>query len=81
MFRIPSDLEMTMTFEEATKVFYGRDLLAELKMMDERWEEHCAAQREDMDANPDYEWYYTWQYEINAYNRIVEDMRPLFAAA
>lgn len=82
MFRIPNfDLMPEMTFDEATNIMrnHGRgDLLEGLQAMDRVWEEHCAAQRVDMDAYPDDEFYSNWCYEVNAYNVVVEKMRPLF---
>lgn len=82
MFRIPAfDLMTEMTFDEATNIMrnHGRgDLLEGLQAMDRVWEEHCAAQRSDMDDNSDEDFFDNWCYEVNAYNVVVENMRPLF---
>jgi hypothetical protein len=74
MFRIPAFCELEMSFEEAknTLTFHG-DLLAGLKHVDEMWERHC----NDVDAS-DSDFYENWIYEVNAYNVVVETMKPLF---
>jgi hypothetical protein len=38
------------------------------------WERHC----NDVDAS-DSDFYENWIYEVNAYNVVVETMKPLFA--
>jgi hypothetical protein len=81
MFRIPNYYEENFDFDFACQIMksHGRgDLLEGLKAMDRRWEEHCAAQRVDLDNNPDEEFYSNYCYEVNAYNVVVEKMRPLF---
>lgn len=81
MFRIPSFYKETFTFEEATDIMtrYGRgDLLEGMMAMDRRWEEHCAAQSADMDNNSDDDFYSNYCYEVNAFNVVFENMKPLF---
>lgn len=77
MFRIP-DFEMMpeMTFDEAVNIMKGRaqgDLLAGLQSMDALWADYIASDDQDDD-----EFYSNWCYEVNAYNVVVENMRPLF---
>jgi hypothetical protein len=77
MFRIPSYNEMELTFDEAVNIMKGRangDLLAGLQSMDDLWENYIASDDQD-----DEEFFDSWQYEVNAYNKVVESMRPLFA--
>lgn len=75
MFRIPSFYEETFTFEEAknTMTAHGRgDLLEGMMAMDRRWEEHCASGEDDD------EFFEHYIYEVNAYNKVFETMKPLF---
>jgi hypothetical protein len=77
MFRIPSYNEMELTFDEAVNIMKGRangDLLAGLQSMDDLWENYIASDDQDDD-----EFFDNWQYEVNAYNKVVESMRPLFS--
>jgi hypothetical protein len=75
MFRIPAFCELEMNFEEAKNTIAIKgDLLAGLKHVDEMWERHC----NDVDAS-DSDFYENWIYEVNAYNVVVETMKPLFA--
>ena len=74
MFRIPAFCELEMNFEEAKNTIAIKgDLLAGLKHVDEMWERHC----NDDDAS-DSDFYENWIYEVNAYNVVVETMKPLF---
>jgi hypothetical protein len=74
MFRIPAFCELEMNFEEAKNTIAIKgDLLAGLKHVDEMWERHC----NDVDAS-DSDFYENWIYEVNAYNVVVETMKPLF---
>ena len=73
-FRIPAFCELEMNFEEAKNTIAIKgDLLAGLKHVDEMWERHC----NDVDAS-DSDFYENWIYEVNAYNVVVETMKPLF---
>ena len=75
MFRIPAFCELEMNFEEAKNTIAIKgDLLAGMKHVDEMWERHC----NDVDAS-DSDFYENWIYEVNAYNVVVETMKPLFA--
>lgn len=78
MFRIP-DFEMMpeMSFDEAVQIMKSRakgDLLEGLQSMDVLWADYIASDDQD-----DAEFYSNWCYEVNAYNVVVENMRPLFA--
>ena len=75
MFRIPSFYVTEPTFQEAktTMTNHGRgDFLEGMYAMDRVWEEHCAS------GNDDDDFYDNWQYEINAYNKVFETMKPHF---
>jgi hypothetical protein len=82
MFRIPHFYQDNdLTFDEAvvTMTSHGRgDLLEGMQAMNRRWEEHCAAQRVDLDNNPDDDFYSNYCYEVNAYNVVFENMSKLF---
>lgn len=77
MFRIPHFHQMNdMSFEEAVNIMKSRargDLLAGLQSMDQLWSDYIASDDQD-----DEEFYDNWCYEVNAYNVVVENMRPLF---
>jgi hypothetical protein len=76
MFRIPAYNEMELTFDEAVKIMKGRangDLLEGLQSMDSLWADYIKS-----DDQNDEEFFDNWQYEVNAYNVVVENMRPLF---
>ena len=74
MFRITAFCELEMNFEEAKNTIAIKgDLLAGMKHVDEMWERHC----NDVDAS-DSDFYENWIYEVNAYNVVVETMKPLF---
>ena len=87
MFRIPSFYEMPeMTFEVAKGVLIGldgkKDLLSAMEAMNARWEEYCKSSFTDTPQyEDDDEFFDTWQYEVNAYNVVFEDMSKLFAPA
>ena len=76
MFRLPEYYEVEMSFDDAVKMMKSRangDLLKGLESMDQLWTDYCASDDQDDD-----EFYETWQYEMSAYNTVVEAMRPLF---
>ena len=77
MFRIPNFyLDEDMNFDEACAIVKGRaggDLLEGLKAIDKIWEDYLEFENDDDDA-----FYANWCYEVNAYNVVVEKMRPLF---
>ena len=76
MFRIPNFYQENFDFDFAVQIMKGRangDLLEGLKSMDRLWEEYIASDDQDDD-----EFYSNWSYEVNAYNTVVEKMRPLF---
>lgn len=78
MFRIPSFYQDTVDFKTAwnTITTFGRgDALEGMQAMDRVWEEHCASGNED-DAFFD-----NYEYEVNAYNVVFENMGKLFAEA
>lgn len=78
MFRIPSFYENAMSFDDGVIAMknHGRgDLLEGLQAMDRVWEEHC-------DGSPrfedDDEFFENYEYEVNAYNVVFENMSKLF---
>lgn len=81
MFRIPNFYQNDVTFAEAFKTItaFGRgDALEGMKAMDRCWEEHC-------DGSPrfedDDEFFENYEYEVNAYNVVFQNMSQLFAPA
>lgn len=82
MFRIPHFYEEDFNFDEAVDVMkrHGRgDLLEGLQAMDRVWEEYLASQgEENARFEEDDDFYEYYSYEVNAYNVVVENMRPLF---
>ena len=78
MFRIPNFYEMPeMTFAEATKLMErltDGGLLEGMEYMDRVWDEYIASDDQDDDK-----FYETWQYEVNAFNVVFENMSKLFA--
>ena len=68
---------MEMTFEEAKKVLTINDSLIDgMEHVDAMWEKHCA---DDTIYEDDDDFYEHWVYEVNAYNKVFETMKPLFA--
>ena len=76
MFRIPNFHKMEMTFEEAKGVLTTNNSLIEgMEHVDAMWEKHCS---DDTIYEDDNDFYDTWVYEVNAYNKVFETMKPLF---
>lgn len=78
MFRIPNFYENAVSFDEAviTMKNHGRgDLLEGMQAMDRCWEEHCSGSPRFGDDDDFFECY---EYEVNAYNAVFENMAPLF---
>jgi len=66
-FRIPNFYKMEMTFEEAKNVLdNGNGLLDGMERISKMWEQHC----NKTDAEDD-DFYDTWIYEVNAFNKVV----------
>ena len=76
MFNIPNFHKMEMTFEEAKGVLTINDSLIEgMEHVDAMWEKHCS---DDTIYEDDDDFYEHWVYEVNAYNKVFETMKPLF---
>jgi len=78
MFRIPSFYKFETTMQDAVQVMtsYGRgDLLEGMQAMDRVWEEHASGSPRFEDDDDFYEHY---EAEVNAYNKVLETMQPLF---
>ena len=76
MFRIPNFAKMEMTFEEAKGVLTTNNSLIEgMEHVDAMWEKHCS---DDTIYEDDDDFYEHWVYEVNAYNKVFETMKPLF---
>ena len=76
MFRIPEFHKMEMTFEEAKGILTINDSLIEgMEHVDAMWEKHCS---DDTIYEDDDDFYEHWVYEVNAYNKVFETMKPLF---
>lgn len=72
----------SMSFEEAVNIVNSKnreqDLLENMKDLEARLIEV----RNNYDECDEIEeFYYTWSYEINAFNKVFEDMSKLFAPA
>ena len=77
MFRIPNFHKMEMTFEEAKGILTINDSLIDgMEHVDAMWEKHCS---DDTIYEDDDDFYEHWVYEVNAYNKVFETMKPLFA--
>ena len=76
MFRIPEFHKMEMTFEEAKGVLtINNSLIEGMEHVDAMWEKHCS---DDTIYEDDDDFYEHWVYEVNAYNKVFETMKPLF---
>ena len=76
MFRIPDFHKMEMTFEEAKGVLTTNNSLIEgMEHVDAMWEKHCS---DETIYEDDDNFYEHWVYEVNAYNKVFETMKPLF---
>ena len=76
MFRIPEFHKMEMTFEEAKGVLtIDNSLIDGMEHVDAMWEKHCS---DDTIYEDDDDFYEHWVYEVNAYNKVFETMKPLF---
>jgi hypothetical protein len=78
MFRIPNFYENAVSFDEGVIAMknHGRgDLLEGLQAMDRCWEEHCSGSPRFEDDDDFFEYY---EYEVNAYNVVFENMSKLF---
>jgi len=78
MFRIPSFYEMEMTYETARAVFNG-DVLTGMERISEHWDRYCSGELDDMYEDDD-AFFDCWVYEVNAYNVVYAQMKPLFVA-
>ena len=76
MFRIPEFHKMEMTFEEAKGVLtINNSLIDGMEHVDAMWEKHCS---DDTIYEDDDDFYEHCVYEVNAYNKVFETMKPLF---
>ena len=90
MFRIPSFYEMPeMTFAEATQMIErltDGGLLEGMEYMNKQWDKYLAEERafhngevDEKTYGDDDDFYDHWQYEVNAFNVVFENMSKLFA--
>lgn len=81
MFRLPEVYEVEMSFQEAwnmmTRLGNG-DCLEGMKSMDQRWTDYINLSYDEQDDDA---FYYTWSYEMSAYNVVYEGMSQLFGEA
>ena len=76
MFRIPNFHKMEMTCEEAKGILtINNSLIDGMEHVDAMWEKHCS---DETIYEDDDDFYDTWVYEVNAYNKVFETMKPLF---
>ena len=78
MFRIPNFYQMNMSYETAKSVFAG-DVLTGMERISEHWDRYVSGQSDDMYEDDD-DFYSTWEYEVNAYNTVYAQMKPLFVS-
>lgn len=82
MFRIPHFYEENFCFDDAVAIMKGHgrgDLLEGMQAMDRVWEEYLASQgKETARFEDDDAFYENYCYEVNAYNVVFENMKPLF---
>ena len=83
MFNIPEAYVDAPSYEDAIKLITARgrgDALEGMLSMNRMYDEYVASTHSD---NPlfdsDDEFYYTWSYELNAYNVVYKNMSRLFA--
>jgi len=85
MFRIPSYYVDAPSFEDAMKTITARgrgDALEGMLSMDRVYDEYVASTHSDAPLfENDDEFYYTYSYEINAYNVVYKNMSRLFQPA
>ena len=78
MFRIPSFYHMDLDIDAAVRIMTGHSttLLDKMEDMQDKWDRHCMGQSPFED---DDEFFECFRYEVNAYNVIYREMKPLFA--
>jgi len=83
MFRIPTGYVFAPSFEDAAKLITARgrgDMLEGMLSLDRMYEEYVASTHTDAPLfESDDDFYYTYSYELNAYNVVYENMSRLFA--
>ena len=78
MFRIPTNYKMEMSFEDATKTlknFSSDGLLESMELMNNIWDDYANGK---LLFEDDQEFFDAYEYETNAYNKVFENMKPLF---
>ena len=82
MFRIPSFYHMDLDIATAVRIMgessitKANTLLDKMENMQDKWDRHCMGQSPFED---DDEFFECFRYEVNAYNVIYQEMKPLFA--
>ena len=82
MFRIPSFYHMDLDIATAVRIMgessitKANTLLDKMEDMQDKWDRHCMGQSPFED---DDEFFECFRYEVNAYNVIYQEMKPLFA--
>lgn len=83
MFRIPSCYVDAPSFQDAMKTITARgrgDALEGMLSLDRFYDEYVASTHTDAPLfESDDEFYYTYSYELNAYNVVYTNMSRLFA--
>ena len=78
MFRIPTNYKMEISFEDATKTlknFSSNGLLESMELMNNIWDDYANGK---LLFEDDQEFFDAYEYETNAYNKVFENMKPLF---
>ena len=83
MFRIPEAYVDAPSYEDAMKLITARgrgDALEGMLSLDRMYDEYVASTHTDAPLfESDDEFYYTYSYELNAYNVVYTNMSRLFA--
>jgi hypothetical protein len=80
-FNLPEMYVNEMSFEKSAEIIkhygYG-DLLKGMELMQKLWVDYCTTDMSD-DYYDDDEFYENYEYQMNAYNVVHENMSKLFA--
>ena len=76
-FRIPSFYQMNMSLEEAVFVLGKDRVLEAMENLDQQWLRYTDGEMDALYCDDD-DFFEHWQSEVNAYNVVYNEMKPLF---
>ena len=79
-FNLPEFNQVDVDFDTAAEVIKARaggDLLKGMQEMQQLWEDYCRTDMSD-DYEGDDDFYDCWEYEMNCYNVVHDNMSKLF---